>query len=109
MSDTTIATPVAPTAAPAATPTPTPHKRTRSSVNQRHATELALARSILGRAKKTDYAPKLVNEGIGAEFVTKLEAKIDEADKLLAGAGGKTADKRPPLAAKKRSRRSCWN
>ncbi len=76
------------------TPEPAPSKRTRSSINQKHAAELALAEAILGSAENTDYAPKLVDEGIDADFVAKLHSKIEEADKLLASAGSKTADKR---------------
>ncbi len=79
------------------TPTPTPEpqksKRARSSVNQHLVAELDLAERLIAVAQKTDYADKLADEEIDATFLTALSGKITQADPLLGGVTGVTADK----------------
>jgi hypothetical protein len=69
-------------------------KRNRSLINQAHAAELTLAGELVNTARKTTYAPKLADEEIDGPFIDALVLKIDQANSLLASAGGKTAEKK---------------
>lgn len=71
-----------------------PPKRSRSFINQLHAAEIILAGEIANIAEKPDYATLLATEGIDEAFIEDLRTKIEEANALVASAGGKTTDKK---------------
>jgi len=68
-------------------------KPARSIINKKLAAELTLALELANTAEKVTYATALAAEGIDTALLLKLRTTIKAANKLVASAGGKTAEK----------------
>jgi hypothetical protein len=77
-------------------------QRSRGLVDQSLVDELNLAEEVAGTAAKPTYASPLTEEGIDAAFLENLGTKITEADKSLAAAAGKSADRKAVTQEEKR-------
>ncbi len=92
-------------------PTPTASeaakkKVTRGPVNQKHVDALDKASLVTTAAKKTDYAAKLAESEINADFVDQLVSDVAATSARIGKAGDLTSDVRVATAAEAQAQQS---